>query len=105
MRELGLEVPEEPEALREYARLIAREILEGQVEAAEGVKTVWRLVVARLDYPEDLAPWADLGMDLDPSTRIPFADAAAGGEAIRAWCATFLERDGYPREEGSAGAG
>ena len=69
LTELDLVVPEGEEGiLRAKARIIARRILSGRVNPAEGVAMMEKAVVSPLGHPSDLMPWCYLSSNLHPET-------------------------------------
>jgi hypothetical protein len=69
LEQLNLAVPEgREELLRVHLRQLARQILEGNVSASEGVIRIEHEVAKPLEYPEDLMAWIYIGSDLDPVT-------------------------------------
>jgi hypothetical protein len=63
-RELGLRIPDPAEAVRAYACEIAREMLEGRLDAREGVRALYRISLDT-DYGREYVVWLQLDDALD----------------------------------------
>jgi hypothetical protein len=78
LRELGIGKPHGEALLREYAAVLARQVLAATLPAADAVSRMHRRVVTPLDHPADLMPWCYLWEGIDPND---FRDLAELSEA------------------------
>lgn len=63
-RELGLRIPDPAEAVRAYACEIAREMLDGRLDAREGVRALYRICIGT-EYEREYIVWLRLDDALD----------------------------------------
>ncbi len=68
LNELQIYVGDKEEILREYAKLIARKIINGELTAETGAERIEHEVLRPLGHPKDLQPWCFLSGGLDPTT-------------------------------------
>lgn len=59
LSELGIDPPEPDETLWRYAKLVARQLLDGKIEAVQAVQILNQICI-QLDYPRELAVWDNL---------------------------------------------
>jgi hypothetical protein len=64
IKELGIAEPEQEEAVRAYGCEIAQQIIDGQLSAQEGVKTLYSICLD-MDYSRDFIIWLELDDALD----------------------------------------
>ena len=76
--ELNLTLPDSDMAIRAYACAIARQIIEDEITAPEGVRALFKICIAT-DYASDFIIWLELDDALDSliSGNYPFTYASA----------------------------
>ncbi len=67
LTELGWKYPSEKETLQNYVKDLAKAIVIGKVNPAEGCHKIYN-VVAFLEYPKELSSWIYLDEGLEPET-------------------------------------
>jgi len=68
LEELQIAIPNRDEVFREYAKEIARKIVNAEISPKEGAELIESRVVSPLNHPEDLIAWCYLSEGLDPKT-------------------------------------
>lgn len=81
--ELGLSVPSEDAAIREYVRCLAQEIVDGAATPLAQVDKIHREVLSPLNHPKDLMVWCYVHVGLRPREQWSLdADAMVHFESI-----------------------
>ena len=76
VQELRLELPSTKELLlRDYLRVIAREMLDGRRQPVDALQIIHSQVLTPLHHPEDLMPWCYLWEGLEPGTFASLTDS------------------------------
>lgn len=65
LKDLGWTMPERRECLLQYARLLAQQIVSGDLRPVEGCRAIYGVVVA-LHCPAELSRWVNLDEGLHP---------------------------------------
>jgi hypothetical protein len=80
LSDLGLSLPDETVAVREYVRMLAHEIVAGQVSPQEQVSRIHREVLSPMNHPREFMVWCYVGdgarpregWNLDPDAMVHF---------------------------------
>ena len=75
LRELGVRIPSQQEAVLSVARDIAQSVLEGQIAPSEAAKRIWWDLYVRFGQPEQLRPFVGFASEYEdrPKHRDEYA--------------------------------
>jgi hypothetical protein len=100
LNELVWEKPTEKESLLSYAKMFAREIIEGKISPLKGSHEIF-MISLELDYPPELKGWLYLNEGYDPVTmehlwdsyNFPHADREKWNESVFREAKKLVETD------------
>jgi hypothetical protein len=100
LNELVWEKPTEKESLLSYAKMFAREIIEGNISPLKGSHEIF-MISLELDYPPELKGWLYLNEGYDPVTmehlwdsyNFPHADREEWNESVIREAKKLVETD------------